>query len=345
LAENSDAMVNTFSDGTLLNKGKIRSGFNRGVLWSGLTNDHITNTAHGSIVGFDIGVQMSGQDNQVLNNYGKIAGQNTYGVELDTTGVGDILSNHGAIFGQTIGVSAQSFNFGVTIKNSGSIKSKFEGIAVSTNPALTTTINNAATGTIQGSFESLSISLGRVHLINHGTMIGAIVDQGTSNDVIVNKGMIKGAVHLGSGNGTFDGSGGTSGTIFGGGGNWHIIAGNGNVTIHVGSGSDTLTGGTGADHFVFDSPLMSQVETITNFKPGKDKIVLSKADFAGIGAAGHPLAAADFHVGPHATKPSQLIVYDPVHGFLFYEGNGSHVHFATIGAHLGLTHADFLVAA
>jgi hypothetical protein len=68
----SDGVVEPFSVGTLVNKGKIVSTFNRGVLWSGLTNDIITNAANGSIVGFDIGVQMSGQDDQVLNNYGKI---------------------------------------------------------------------------------------------------------------------------------------------------------------------------------------------------------------------------------------------------------------------------------
>ena len=101
--------------------------------------------------------------------------------------------------------------------------------------------------------------------------------------------------------------------------------------------------------FIFDSALAGQVEKITNFKPGLDKIALSKADFAGIGLVGHPLSAADFHFGGHAATHLQHIIYNANNGFLYYDpdGNGAKLetHFATISPHLALTSMDFLVEA
>jgi serralysin len=126
-----------------------------------------------------------------------------------------------------------------------------------------------------------------------------------------------------------------------------MYAGNGNVQIHVGGGDDTLTGGPGHDQFIFDTALAGQVDKITNFHPNLDKVVLSEAAFAGIGPLGHPLAAADFHVGAHATTTSQYIIYNAHTGFLFYDPHdGSpQIHFATLASHPGLTHADFMVVA
>jgi hypothetical protein len=68
--------------------------------------------------------------------------------------------------------------------------------------------------------------------------------------------------------------------------------------------------------------------------------------FDGLHPLGGTLAAAEFHIGAHATTASQYIIYNPSNGFLFYNPHDgtSQAHFATIGAHLGLTNADFLVA-
>jgi hypothetical protein len=75
--------------------------------------------------------------------------------------------------------------------------------------------------------------------------------------------------------------------------------------------------------------------------------VLSETDFLGIAPINHRLAAADFHVGAHATTASQHIIYNPITGFLFYDPDGSgampQIHFATIGEHL--QHNDFFVIA
>src|SRR5262249_7846117 len=117
--------------------------------------------------------------------------------------------------------------------------------------------------------------------------------------------------------------------------------------IKLGGGSSTLTGGPGHDRFFFDSALAGQVDKITNFKHGLDKIVLSVSDFAGVGPVGGTLAAADFRVGQHAATTSQYIIYNPANGFVFYDPHDGSPqdHFATISPHLALTHSDFLVAA
>jgi len=185
---------------------------------------------------------------------------------------------------------------------------------------------------------------------NAGKVIGGVdCSTSTQDELIVNHGKILGSVVLGHGNDVFNGTGGTSGDIFGGSGHDIIVAGKGGVQMHVGVGNNTLTGGPGADHFIFDSGLGGQVERITNFKRGADKIVLSAADFAGIGPIGHKLAAADFHVGAGAHTPSQHIIYNANNGFLYYDPDGkgpaAQVHFATLAAHLSLSHADFLVEA
>jgi len=101
------------------------------------------------------------------------------------------------------------------------------------------------------------------------------------------------------------------------------------------------------NQFIFDSVPGSQIEGITGFRRGLDKIVLFHADFRGIGPIGHLLAAADFHIGVHATTHSQHIIYNPHTGFLFYDPDGSghmpQIHFATVNAHLAPSNMDFLV--
>jgi hypothetical protein len=77
---------------------------------------------------------------------------------------------------------------------------------------------------------------------------------------------------------------------------------------------------------------------------------LAETDFAGIGAVGHPLAAARFVVAVHATTPAQRIIYNANNGFLFYDQDGSHtahsqIHFATLTPRLDLHSTDFLVVA
>jgi Ca2+-binding RTX toxin-like protein len=336
----------TFLNSVLVNHGLIVSNDFWGVIFNG-TNGLIDNAAGGVITGAVAGASINGGVAVLLNN-GSITGQQTRGVFFspDTTSV--TFSNHGFIYGGLSGVEDQSNGAGI-FDNFGIIRSSGYGFYLYTGTALTV-IDNAAGAVIKGQIAALyaDATAGRFHLTNDGTINGTVDDANGASDIIINHGRIDGAVIFAGGHDYFDGTGGLSGPIFAGGSD-RIIAGNGNVRIHVGAGSDTLTAGPGADRFIFDSALTGQVDRITNFKPGLDRIVLSATDFAGVSPVGHLLAHGEFHVGKHASAPGQHIVYNPANGFLYYDpdGNGAapQVHFATLLSHPTIHSTDFLVAA
>jgi Ca2+-binding RTX toxin-like protein len=337
----------------LVNEGRVyAAGFLAAGVYLNVGNGSVSNAPGAEIFGSGFGIAMGGSGTNVVNNFGDIVSVShgiSIGIDFGSTTHWDRLNNHGYIFGTAAGVTIDSTFTGGTFNNFSTIKSIQDGIEIATAPNLLTKINNATGGIIEGTSASIKVFAGILHLINHGTIIGNIVDTGGGRDVIVNTGKIKGMVELGSGNCHFNGTGGTSGTIIADGGNDRITAGKGNVLIELGGGQSTLTGGPGHDRFLFDSALVGQVDKIMNFGHGLDKIVLLATDFAGIGAASGTLAAADFHVGAHASSFLQHILYNPANGFLSYDPDGSGpltpVHFATLSPHLALTHSDFLVAA
>ncbi len=63
-------------------------------------------------------------------------------------------------------------------------------------------------------------------------------------------------------------------TIFGANGNDILIGGDGNDRLIDGNGIDTMTGGAGRNNFVFYAD--GAVDTVTDFKPGTDKMDLSR---------------------------------------------------------------------
>ena len=142
-----------------------------------------------------------------------------------------------------------------------------------------------------------------------------------------------------------------SNLLIGTSGNDVMIGGAGRDTFAGGPGKDVLDGGPGADHFVFNAALNPQknFDTIVDFTPGVDKIVLSESHFAGIGRVGHLLSASHFTIGVAASTHAERIIYDPGNGHLYYDrdGGGGHgqIHFATITTGLALQSSDFLVAA
>jgi Ca2+-binding RTX toxin-like protein len=142
-----------------------------------------------------------------------------------------------------------------------------------------------------------------------------------------------------------------SNLLIGTSGNDVMIGGAGRDTFAGGPGKDVLDGGPGADHFVFNAALNPQknLDTIVDFTPGVDKIVLSESHFAGIGRFGHLLSASHFTIGAAASTHAERIIYDPGNGHLYYDrdGGGGHgqIHFATITTGLALQSSDFLVAA
>jgi hypothetical protein len=319
---------NFFANNTLINHGRIyAAGSNAHGVFLEDGNATILNAVGAEIFGSFDGVELNGSGNSAVNNLGTIIGATNVGVFFDSNTHGVVLNNHGYIFGYNVGVTVGS---GGTINNFHTIRAHNAAIFLDTGTNVLTHITNTAGGVIDGSIDSIFVTAGKFHLTNYGTIIGSVVADNGANDVIINHGSIHGAVYL-DGNSVFNGTGGHSGPI------------------HVGSGNDILTGGPGTDHFVFDAALTGQVEKITNFNPNLDRFVLSDTDFAGIGTIGHPLAAADFHIGGHATKAWQHIIYNPNTGFLFYDSDGNgpsaQIHFATIGTHLAMTHTDFLVEA
>jgi len=129
-----------------------------------------------------------------------------------------------------------------------------------------------------------------------------------------------------------------------------LVAGAGNDTIDGNTGNDTLTGGAGNDTFVFNSKLnaTTNVDTITDFVSGADKIELSKSVFTKLSALG-ALNADDFKLATPTLDASDRIIYDQKTGILSYDADGSGagaaVEFAIVGisTHPTLVSADFVI--
>ena len=123
-----------------------------------------------------------------------------------------------------------------------------------------------------------------------------------------------------------------------------IDAGAGDDTIGGGLGKDTLTGGAGVDQFVFSmKPAANNIDTITDFEVGVDKLVLSKKIFAKLAGAADYLA-----LGTSSGSASRFLNYDSATGALSYDADGSGmkskpVIIALIGPGLDLTTSDCLV--
>jgi Ca2+-binding RTX toxin-like protein len=291
-------------------------------------------------------------------NFGSITGTSTIadeaGVIIGIESAFVILDNRGTLFSFGPGVLDESTSGTSFITNSGIIEAFTYGVDVNTAIGVPTTIVNS--GTIKGGNYSINVTagnVGEVILTNTGHLIGAVSLESSAAgdaDTIVNSGSISGAIRLGAGNDLFNGTGGTSGAIFGEAGNDRLIGGLSNDAISGGPGNDTLTGGPGKDQFLFDAALnaSTNVDRITDFAHLVDKIDLSHGIFPAAGPVGH-LAAAAFFEGAAAHDASDRIIYNPANGFLTYDSNGSAAggvhHFATLALHLTLTNADFLVVA
>src|SRR5919107_6445168 len=147
---------------------------------------------------------------------------------------------------------------------------------------------------------------------SHDTLRGTIY-----NDIIEGLG---GDDHLHG----FDGSD----LLRGGDGNDNLTGDSGNDTLDGGAlddwfyggvGNDVLTGGTGADRFVFETTLnaSSNVDTITDFATGSDKIWLSSSIFSKLTVNG-ALDASMLRVGSAAADANDFIIYNKSTGALIY---------------------------
>jgi Ca2+-binding RTX toxin-like protein len=126
----------------------------------------------------------------------------------------------------------------------------------------------------------------------------------------------------------FAGAGADS--ISGGAGGDTLTGGAGDDTLVGGAGNDVLTGGNGADRFVFETILgTSNIDTITDFVTGTDRIVLSAkilGKFIGSVASG-AIAAGTLVVGAgdaaRATDTNDYLIYDTATDLLYYDADGS----------------------
>jgi len=138
-------------------------------------------------------------------------------------------------------------------------------------------------------------------------------------------------------------------TLFGFAGSDTISGGGGSDTIDGGNGDDTLSGGSGKDTFVFDTkPGAKNIDTITDFTPGTDKIALDGNVFHGLGP-GPALESKNFYEGPAAHDLNDHIIYNPANGDLSYDKDGTKVGgvdpiaFATLPENLTLHSTDFAI--
>ena len=124
----------------------------------------------------------------------------------------------------------------------------------------------------------------------------------------------------------------------------------GDDTLNGGLGNDKLTGGEGNDVFVFNTALKGNIDSITDFQVGFDKIRLDDAIFKSLSIG---FTAENFvdEAKAKAHDANDYILYDSSTGILSYDEDGSGklaaVKFATFakvaGAFADLSPTDFLL--
>lgn len=120
----------------------------------------------------------------------------------------------------------------------------------------------------------------------------------------------------------------------------------GNDVIIGGDGADTLLGRSGSDTFVLDvMPATSRrADTLSDFKPGKDKVGLDALVFSEVG---NKVTGKEFETGAEAERKAARLIYDDERGALFYDSDGTGkaapIKIALLDAGLDLRASDFIV--
>jgi Ca2+-binding RTX toxin-like protein len=109
-----------------------------------------------------------------------------------------------------------------------------------------------------------------------------------------------------------------------------------------------MTGGGGNDSFVFDTALGSgNIDTITDFTPVDDRIVLNDAIFTALGTGVLSANAFRTNATGLAQDADDRIIYETDTGRVWYDSNGSaaggNYLFADLAGGLAVTNADFMV--
>ncbi|MBD2337823.1 calcium-binding protein [Calothrix sp. FACHB-156] len=123
----------------------------------------------------------------------------------------------------------------------------------------------------------------------------------------------------GSGNDALEGGDGND-RLYGDVGNDVLLGGDGDDWLVGGEGRDFLTGGSNSDRFYLTGT--GEFDTIIDFNPGVDKIVISKLEFS-LSQAPGTLDAGLFRTGTRATTESDRFIYDRIRGNLFFDADGT----------------------
>ena len=128
-------------------------------------------------------------------------------------------------------------------------------------------------------------------------------------------------------------------------GNDMLSGRDGDDVLNGGLGSDNMQGGADGDAFVFDTALgVGNVDTISDFDPVLDSILLDDAIFTGLPLG--PLAASAFNNGGPVDADDR-ITYNSASGALSFDSDGSGAaaatQFATISNLAALSNTDFLL--
>ena len=143
-----------------------------------------------------------------------------------------------------------------------------------------------------------------------------------------------------------------SDVLSGGTGNDTLSGGNGNDILNGFNGNDMLTGGAGSDIFQFSTaPGKNNIDVITDFQSGSDKIELLLSLFANVKGADGVFNAADILIGAGVTKGSvagnEHLIYNTTTKALYYDADGSGagagIQFATLTGITTLSATDFLM--
>ncbi|HEU6442821.1 MAG TPA: calcium-binding protein [Microvirga sp.] len=189
------------------------------------------------------------------------------------------------------------------------------------------------------------VVLNRGHDTFYGNDYADVIRGGYGNDVVYSYGGAD-IVFGDAGNDKLYGLNGDD-DLYGGTGRDYLNGGSGSDYLSGGLDNDTLVGGAGRDYFVFDAkPSRTNVDTITDFSPVYDTIMLDNRIFTRLGPDGW-LSSAAFRTGSAAADSSDRIIYNKSTGALLYDpdgiGGAAAVKFAQLKAGLAITKADFYV--
>jgi len=131
-------------------------------------------------------------------------------------------------------------------------------------------------------------------------------------------------------------------------GNDTILAGGGDDLLSGGIGNDRLIGGLGSDKFFFDTTLNSRtnVDTITDFETGTDKVVLGARIFSQLSS---DISSQNLVINTtgRASDNDDFLIFNSRTKALFYDadgnGAGAAVQFATLVGVTNLNASDFLI--